>query len=200
MAFRLPRLLRGDIRDFNRASAEAALEFAENQVFAPARNEFDHIMNQRFLAPMGIRFWRFASNGVQVRDPLSVSTMITEQVKQGILTPRDGRRLSGELCFSQIFPEIDEPWADRPIALTTAGITAADPADSLVDSAAADAAPAKRSLVKSVRKLLRLRDAYAQAEVEEARANHAAASTVSTEKITVTPQQAMERFGIELGK
>ncbi|MFI5300994.1 MAG: phage portal protein, partial [Polyangiales bacterium] len=34
-AFRLPRLLRGDSRDFNRSVAEAQLRFAEDQVFQP---------------------------------------------------------------------------------------------------------------------------------------------------------------------
>src|SRR5690606_9647023 len=32
-AFRLPRLLRGESKDFNRATAESALRFAEDQVF-----------------------------------------------------------------------------------------------------------------------------------------------------------------------
>ena len=37
MTFRLPRILRGDVNDVNRASADAALTFAEEQVFGPER-------------------------------------------------------------------------------------------------------------------------------------------------------------------
>jgi hypothetical protein len=39
-AFRLPKLLRGESKDFNRATAESALRFAEDQVFQPERDEF----------------------------------------------------------------------------------------------------------------------------------------------------------------
>ncbi|MFB1485142.1 phage portal protein [Corallococcus sp. RDP092CA] len=43
-AFRLPPLLRGDGRDFNRSVAEAQLRFAEDQVFQPERDEFDFLL------------------------------------------------------------------------------------------------------------------------------------------------------------
>ena len=61
MSFRLPRMLRGDIRDFNRATADAALEFAEMQVFVPEREDFDFVMNRVILPKLGIRFWTFKS-------------------------------------------------------------------------------------------------------------------------------------------
>jgi len=60
-AFRLPKMLRGESKDFNRATAESALRFAEDQVFQPERDEFDFLMNRQLLADMGIRFWRFRS-------------------------------------------------------------------------------------------------------------------------------------------
>ncbi len=52
-AFRLPRLLRGESKDFNRATAESALRFAEDQVFQPERDEFDFLINRKLLADMG---------------------------------------------------------------------------------------------------------------------------------------------------
>ncbi|MFP2964096.1 phage portal protein [Myxococcus sp. 1LA] len=48
-AFRLPPLLRGDGRDFNRSVAEAQLRFAEDQVFQPERDEFDFLLNRQVL-------------------------------------------------------------------------------------------------------------------------------------------------------
>ncbi|MCC6639809.1 MAG: phage portal protein, partial [Deltaproteobacteria bacterium] len=54
-SFRLPRLLRGDSRDFNRAVADAQLRFAEDQVFQPERDEFDYVINRKLLADMGVR-------------------------------------------------------------------------------------------------------------------------------------------------
>lgn len=45
----------------NRATAESALRFAEDQVFQPERDEFDYLINRKLLADKGIRFWRFRS-------------------------------------------------------------------------------------------------------------------------------------------
>jgi len=42
--FRIPRILRGDVRDFNRATADAALRSAEQQVFQPERVKVDFMV------------------------------------------------------------------------------------------------------------------------------------------------------------
>lgn len=82
-AFRLPRLLRGDSRDFNRAVADAQLRFAEDQVFQPERDEFDFIINRKLLADMGIRFWRFRSQTPMTRDPERMTDMVEKLVRVG---------------------------------------------------------------------------------------------------------------------
>src|SRR5262249_34330545 len=68
--FRVPRILRGDTRDFNRATADAALSFAEMQVFQPERESFDSRMNKTLLGDMQIRFWKFVSQAPINRDPV----------------------------------------------------------------------------------------------------------------------------------
>ena len=121
-AFRLPRMLRGDIRDFNRSTAEAALEFAESQVFRPERDEFDFTINRKILPELGIRFWRFRSVGAASQNPRDLATMITESVDKGILTPAEGRELSQQV-FGRELQKIDAPWVRQPIILTQNGIT-----------------------------------------------------------------------------
>lgn len=123
MAFRLPRLLRGDIRDFNRASAEAALDFAEQQVFQPEREEFDFIMNRKVLPELGVRFWRFESNAPAVKDPAQLSAMIKDLVGVGVLTPEEGRELA-QGVFNKELAKVDAPWVKQPLALTLAGVQA----------------------------------------------------------------------------
>jgi PBSX family phage portal protein len=120
-AFRLPRLLRGDTRDFNRATADAALRFAEDQVFQPERDEFDYQMNRRLLPEMGIRFWRFRSQTPVTRDPERMSVMVEKLVRVGVLTPEEGRVLAGDI-FNREFRRIGDDWTKRPITLTLAGI------------------------------------------------------------------------------
>ncbi len=119
-AFRMPRLLRGDIRDFNRSTALAALHFAEEQVFGPERQEFDYVINHKLLSDMGIRFWRFCSNTPVTRDPQVMAETIKNLVTANVLTPEEGRRLAGDV-FNIEFKAIRAPWVKQPIPLTLAG-------------------------------------------------------------------------------
>lgn len=119
-AFRMPRLLRGDIRDFNRSTGLAALHFAEEQVFEPERQEFDFIMNRKLLAAMGIRFWRFCSNAPVTRDPQVMAEIVKNLVTANVLTPEEGRRLAGDV-FNIEFRAIRAPWVKQPLPLTLAG-------------------------------------------------------------------------------
>jgi PBSX family phage portal protein len=121
MSFRLPRLLRGDVRDFNRATADAALEFAEAQVFGPERVEFDFQMN-RLVSTLGVRFWTFHSNAVQIRDPKVLAEIIGNLTANNVLVPNDARALAGELVFNRRLPKIDADWVFQPVMLSQVGI------------------------------------------------------------------------------
>ncbi len=121
MSFRLPRMLRGDIRDFNRATAEAALEFAEMQVFAPERDAFDFVMNRKILPALGIRFHEFKSNAPNTRNAKDLNDMVTEQVHEGIMTPAEARDMAPAV-FNRALRKIKAPWTRQPISMTLAGI------------------------------------------------------------------------------
>lgn len=118
MAFRNPRLLRGDIRDFNRATADAALEFSELQVFGPLRDAFDWMMNRRFMLPLGFRLHRYRSNGAQTRDPAAIAEIIERLAKVGGVVPADIRKMARDLLGIDL-SVIEERWAYRPLALAS---------------------------------------------------------------------------------
>jgi PBSX family phage portal protein len=120
-SFRLPRLLRGESKDFNRATAESALRFAEDQVFQPERDEFDFLMNRKLLADMGVRFWKFRSQAPLTRDPERMTEMVERMVRVGVLTPEEGRLLAGDI-FNREFRKLGDDWTKRPITLTLAGV------------------------------------------------------------------------------
>jgi len=120
-SFRLPRLLRGDIRDFNRSTGDSALMFAEMQVFQPEREEFDFVINRKVLADMGIRFWRFRSNSPVTRDPAAMAEIVRGLVNANILTPEEGRMLASDV-FNREFKKISASWVKQPVSLTLAGI------------------------------------------------------------------------------
>ena len=121
MSFRLPRLLRGDIRDFNRATAEAALEFAEAQVFSPLREDFDWMINRKILAELEVKFWTFASNSPTTSNPMDLAEIIERLIKVSVLTPEEGRELA-KAVFNRDFKKIDELWTKIPPDLLKAGI------------------------------------------------------------------------------
>jgi PBSX family phage portal protein len=122
MSFRLPRMLRGDIRDFNRATADAALAFAEMQVFQPEREDFDFMINRRLLLnEFGIRYWKYVSNAPVTRDPAVVAKMIKDLMNSNAVTALDMRPLLEEV-FNREFRTITADWAKQPVPLTVAGI------------------------------------------------------------------------------
>lgn len=119
-AFRLPRLLRGDVRDFNRSTAAASLDFAELQVFGPQRQQFDWVMNKLILPALGIKFHTFKSNAPTIREPEALSLMIKDLVTASVITPGEGRDLASGV-FNRAFEKIKALWTSQPIAMTLAG-------------------------------------------------------------------------------
>jgi len=116
-SFRIPRLLRGDSRDFNRATALTAKSITEEQVFEPERDRFDSWLNRKLGPELDMKYWLFKSRSPIVRDPKSLSEMVRDLVKVGVLTPNEGRQLSGDI-FNTEFEPIEEKWANRPLVLT----------------------------------------------------------------------------------
>jgi PBSX family phage portal protein len=183
MSFRLPRLLRGDIRDFNRASAQSALDFAESQVFVPERNDFDFMINRLILPSLGIWHWRFKSLGPRLSDSQDWGEMIAKLTIAGVLTPQDARELASKKVLSAELPVIDEDWVRRPLPLSIAGIhgdddqeiqpsisASADPArlhDPLVpDKSLLKAAQAR--VMRKAKELLKLRDVFREQAGDDA--------------------------------
>jgi PBSX family phage portal protein len=120
-SFRLPRMLRGDIRDFNKSTAESALTFAEMQVFEPERQEFDFLINRMILSRIGVRFWKFQSLAPVMRDPVAMSEIVKNLMNANVLLPSEARELAGDV-FNRQFKRIKAPWAHQPLALTIAGV------------------------------------------------------------------------------
>jgi len=208
-SFRLPRLLRGDIRDFNRSTSDSALMFAEMQVFQPEREEFDFVINRKLLSDMGIRFWRFHSNSPVTRDPAAMAEIIRSLTNAGILTPEEGRLLAGDV-FNREFKKINAPWVKQPVSLTLAGIPPTpEPESTLVgpdvqkdDATTRDLAaagglvpaqgrpgqgrrPDRDDLVSEATRLIAIRNALRDAERREAKREFDDASRTELEREVV---------------
>lgn len=112
--FRISDIVRGNTTTTaNRATAEAALMQADNQVFAPIRTEFDWIFTNQILPEIGVTSVHFVSRGVTHTDAEMIGNMAEKAVKASILTPNEAREIL-ETVFEREFPQIDAAWATLP--------------------------------------------------------------------------------------
>lgn len=117
--FRIPGMLRGDIKELNRATATVAKALAEEQVFQPERDSFDAEMNRKIFPRLGIRFWEFKSNASNTRDPQTLATMLTQLVQNGIILPIEARAIVPEIIGTEL-PPCDEDFLKAPLRLVLA--------------------------------------------------------------------------------
>jgi len=68
-SFRLPKILIGDTDVMNRATAEAAIQAAENQVFQPERFHFDEVINTTIIKALGAKRYKMRSLNMTISDP-----------------------------------------------------------------------------------------------------------------------------------
>lgn len=194
-AFRLPRLLRGDIRDFNRSTAMAALNFAEMQVFNPLREDFDWIINHDFMTDLGALYWKFASRAPVTRDPVAMSEMIKNLTNASVLVPEEGRELAADV-FNREFSRLESEWSKQPLALTLAGIGAG--ADGVAGQQIGEAAKAAaeststEELFSKIVKLRKIAETAEQAAIDRV-LGLAMGDEFETETVTI-PRSKMEEL------
>jgi PBSX family phage portal protein len=121
--FRLPRIVRGESEDVNRATALVAFKIVDEQVFEPERRAFDSWFNRVVLPELGITMWRFKSLGPQTRDPEKVAEIIVNLVKVGVLVPNEAREFASDILGLDL-DHLEAPWAKQPLQLTLAGFPA----------------------------------------------------------------------------
>jgi PBSX family phage portal protein len=129
--FRVPKILVGDMTDFNRSTAEAAIDTVEQQVFSPPREKVDGAIDQRVLVELGVRFWRFKSNGLKVRNPEGISKVLKELVEANIIVPAEARPHAAD-ALGKPLDAIEAEWVNKPYAELTKQRGPADAASDLV--------------------------------------------------------------------
>ncbi len=124
-SFRIPPALKGGKPELS------ALRQTETQVFAPHRAAFDELMNRRVLPELGIRFWRFKSNGPALYDHEAMGRLLVDLTNAAAIRPSEARELASILLQREL-PAIDEEWAKRPLPLSVAMLRAmAGPAEAV---------------------------------------------------------------------
>jgi capsid portal protein len=115
-AMRNPRIVRGDIDGINRATAVAALSFAEGQVYAPLREEFDWWVNNFVLYELGCSAIIYRTQSPIATD-LETATAIEGLTKANVLVPGEARKFV-ERVFNTRLSTISAEWTKQPMPLT----------------------------------------------------------------------------------
>lgn len=139
-SFRLPPMLRGKVKDLNRATAFAALEYAEEQVFAPTREDFDAVINRTLVADLGVRFWRFKSRGPKKHDPETQAKIADIVLKHGAMTPAEIRPLLEHMLGIDLLDSA-QPYMRYPMPMLLAGHVPPEQQQALTPGAGAEAPP-----------------------------------------------------------
>jgi PBSX family phage portal protein len=118
-SFRMPPILRGDTKDFNRSTAVAAIRYTEDQVFKPDRDDFDFEINRTLVRDLRVLLWRFKSKSTFRPDPAEILERV-EGLTNSIITPQEARLIVA-LALGADLPKVEAAWARLPLKYALAG-------------------------------------------------------------------------------
>jgi capsid portal protein len=103
-AMRVPPILLGASNDYNRATAQAALEMFESQVCRPRRNRFDDSQNRIILPEMRVRFHEFRSKGPDLTDMETIARIMQAVAQPGGLSINGAIELGNKYLGTSVPP------------------------------------------------------------------------------------------------
>ena len=114
-AFQLPDLYVGYTTDFNRATAQTAMEVTEKQVFQPERKSLAWAINNRLLNGYNFKFVEAYFKEPDINNPDDMYKILTVCGNAGGLTPNKAKEIIYSLLGDNYEP-FDEEWGDIPLA------------------------------------------------------------------------------------
>lgn len=113
-SMRLPKIYVGETDDYNRATADASRDVAEEQVFAPERDDFDFMLNRVLMPALHVRYWKFKTLAPTQDNAEKLSALVVNLSKAG-LTPREARIIMGEIFNKDLTDPANAQWLDEPM-------------------------------------------------------------------------------------
>ena len=101
-AFRLPDLYVGYTTDFNRATAQTAMEVTEKQVFQPERQSLAWIINNKLLNEYGFKHVEVYFREPDITNPDDLFKILTLVNNAGGLTPNKAKEIGIRLWEKQV--------------------------------------------------------------------------------------------------
>lgn len=130
--FRMPSLFLGVTKDLNRATAQAARQLADEQVFDPERRNIEYMFNNLLFPEMGVKYHQFKLNSPSITDNQAIATIVSQLEKTGGVTPRIAR-WALETIFNREFTmeemenfDFDKPFTAQLAEISTSSHAAND--------------------------------------------------------------------------
>lgn len=116
-AFLLPDLYVGYTTDFNRATAQTAMEVTEKQVFQPERKSLEWVINNKLLNEYGFRHVEAYFLAPDISNPDDLTKILTICNAAGGLTPNKAKQVALE-ALGEVSEDFPEEWGDIPLAVS----------------------------------------------------------------------------------
>lgn len=114
-AFLLPDLYVGYTTDFNRATAQTAMEVTEKQVFQPERISLAWVINNKLLNGYGFKYVEVKFNSPDITNPDDIQKILNVTERAGGLTPNLAKELTYNTLGKEGCEDYDENWGDLPL-------------------------------------------------------------------------------------
>lgn len=156
-AFLLPDLYVGYTTDFNRATAQTAMEVTEKQVFRPERDALAWIINNKLLNGYGFKYVEVQFNAPDITNPDDIANILNVTSAAGGLTLNMAKDLTNKTLGREAEP-YDESIGNLPLALVNTQLNTDELAEGL-NKALVKAAENKDDMIipvlKEIRKALK---------------------------------------------
>ena len=113
--FLLPDLYVGYTTDFNRATAQTAVEVTEKQVFQPERNSLAWIINNKLLNGYGFKYVKAVFNEPDVTNTDDVQKVLNITERAGGLTPNMAKEYTSKILGKEDTGDFEGDWGDIPL-------------------------------------------------------------------------------------
>lgn len=130
-SWRLPPIFSGDADVYNKSTADTSRRLADEQIFAPERDEFDEMINRIIFPNLGILYHKYRSNSPNTTDNEQLVKMLATSEKTGGMTPFIARFMLAEILGRELpeFPEDFDPHVPFSLMMAEAVKNKADPTE-----------------------------------------------------------------------
>ncbi len=153
-AFNLPDLYVGYTKDFNRATAQTAIEITEKQVFQPERASLAWTINHRLLNGYQFQYCEVKFKEPDITNPDDLYKILTVAEKAGGLPPNKAKQVAYH-ALGESSDDYRGEWGEVPLAVSNQLAQQEHQLDNQIQKAVENREPDEMIVVmKEVRKLL----------------------------------------------